>query len=341
MVSAGQAPLFIKKQMLTSSNLLIRTVQETNTTASRMLDGFPVIPEQGAASNTEFALHHCGFSGSSSSRRSASTGRKREPSPLRYPLWRDEEARAIDDLAIPTCVPEVEVEDVFFSRKHADTFEGNLSNAVLAVQYHESSGAPGADDSPPMLLSPQRQFSGPAETVPTQFPYLVPEPLVFRNNTNETHQALRALDCQYANARHDSPWRSEFGIPLPDSPEPPQLADSEAASPTFSSIQGDMSDTCTSCHLSELQNWPLRSHHGFDAFDFQLGAGPNLNQNFEHLSIHTTETTSTTSTVMPYQLPTMDPFVDSKISLHQPQQREPTQMEQLLDEFEYLGAALS
>jgi hypothetical protein len=156
---------------------------------------------------------------------------------------------------------------------------------------------------------------------------LLPQPSYFESYPNDMHRALQTLDNQYARDRHytffTSPSTAEDGI-------------SNAASPIFSSIHGDASDTCTSHRASQLPEWPLKpSSSGFDHFDFQLDIAE---QSFEHLSVHTTETGSTTSTAMPYQLPGSSPFAQSKASL--PLQTVEQREETLLDEFEYLGAAL-
>ena len=203
---------------------------------------------------------------------------------------------------------------------------------------------------PPITLLPQQSYFD-TQVYPTTDTH---------TNTN-MHKALQALDEQYTIDQGNSPWRSNTQLPLPSVIESTSDAVSNFASPIFSSIHGDhISDTCTSHRLSELRSdWPLKTN--FADFDFQLEeTSPadvyssfepaDVYSSFEHLSIHTTETVSTTSTAMPPIVPRRisgtddEAIAELRASLEQLQppleQHEMTQTEQLLDEFEYLGAAL-
>jgi hypothetical protein len=151
--------------------------------------------------------------------------------------------------------------------------------------------------------------------------------------------ALQALHEQYS---HPSKWEfasrhAEVDIPLPESPDSETDAVGlDSHSPTFSSIRGGTSGACTPHRLSELPDWPLRPSFAGPSFDF------DLNNGIENLSNHA-RTVSTTSTTMPYSLPSGfegNPFAEKRIEGQDVEPRSMTQMEQLLDEFDYLGAAL-
>jgi hypothetical protein len=250
-----------------------------------------------------------------------------------------DETKAVDALAIPTCVPEIETEDTLSSNKHTGAFDGVSSSPPdpthMVLQAHISI----SDNLSSSHTIPAPSPSNTIQQSPNLLPYSLPERFFVHTEADEMRLALQTLNNQYTHDRHHSPWATEFNIPLPESPETSSDAASGAASPIFSSIRGDASDTGTSHRLSDLRDWPLKTNYLSD-FEFHPDQGPDMNRSLEHLRIRTGGTESTTSTAMPYQLPNTNPFAHSKESIDRPAQREQTQIEQLLDEFEYLGSAL-
>lgn len=183
---------------------------------------------------------------------------------------------------------------------------------------------------------------------------LLPQQSYIPIDTSNMRQGLQALNEQYTFDQHNTPWRSQMQIAVPESLASSAALISDAASPIFSSVPGDESETTTSYRLSDLRE----RKPSFADFDFQFNlddssctSNPHIYSSFEHLSVHTTESADTTSTVMPYLLDT-NPFAGSKVSLASADQRELREAaaalhelahgtsNDLLDEFEYLGAAL-
>ena len=242
----------------------------------------------------------------------------------------------------------------FFSDDGGDDQEDHsfLMSGALSVPAMDHEAV-----TPPITLLPQQAY----------FESTTHNTIDAHTNTNTNmYKALQALDEQYTLDQSNSPWRSNTQLPQPSVIESTSDAISTFASPIFSSThEGDhISDTCTSHRLSELHSeWPLKST--FADFDFQLeetkpqdvyssfDAGhPDVYSSFEHLSIHTTETFSTTSTVLPPIQPRKlsaadeNALAELRLSLEKmlppldAEQHEMSQTEQLFDEFEYLGAAL-
>ncbi|KAE9990973.1 hypothetical protein EG327_000686 [Venturia inaequalis] len=129
-----------------------------------------------------------------------------------------------------------------------------------------------------------------------------------------------------------SVYQMDFDVPLLESPTSAEMpSDTEAYSPAFSSIKGGNSGSSTPYRLSDPPEWPLRNE------ELRL----NFNRSIEKLSVHA-RSVSTTSTAL-YSLPLGcdgNPFATEKSHEAQSEVRQLSQMEQLLDEFEYLGAAL-
>jgi hypothetical protein len=325
-------PLLIRKRTH-SPNRLVRRIQETERPASLTTDSFPHderTTERGrSVSNREIGRpsrpsHRRGYSEEYAMRRSASLNGKRAPSPLRNVVMNQEEARAVDSLQIPTGIPELDGEDIMSPRKFSaekPQTPGCKRQSGSEMDFEMT----GYNHSRNSSINTNKEL-------PDLPDFLMPEPLFFQSDANGMQAALESLSIQYNQQPTYSPYQLEFDIPLPESPSFDQEQfDSEAQSPTFSSIKGGTSGISTPHRLSELPEWPLR--------DTDLGL--DFNRSIERLSIHA-RSESTTSTAM-YSLPIGcdgNPFATEKSHDAEPEVRQLSQMEQLLDEFEYLGAAL-
>lgn len=320
-------PLIIRKRTH-SPNRLVRRIQETERPAGLATEAYPqekMTNERGrSVSHREISRparpsHRRGFSEEFVMRRSGSLNGKRAPSPLRNVAMNQEEFRTIDGLQIPTGIPEIDGEDVMSPRK----FPSERPRTPNHDMDYQMTGCHHSRNS---SINTNKEL-------PDLPDFLMPEPLFFQSDADGMHAALNSLNLQYGPQGTYSPYQLEFDIPLPESPSPEKdmQFDSEAQSPTFSSIKGGTSGISTPNRLSELPEWPLR--------DADLGV--DFSRSIEKLSIHA-RSESTTSTAM-YSLPIGcdgNPFAMEKSHEAEPEVRQLSQMEQLLDEFEYLGAAL-
>lgn len=328
MASAPQHPLVLIRKRTHSPNRLARRVQETERPAGLTIDSFPheeMTNERGrSVSHSEVGRpsrpsHRRGFSEDFASRRSASLNGKRTPSPLRNMALNHEASRAIDGLQIPTGIPEIDGEDSASPREF-------LSDETRAPSNDLDFPMIGAQHSRNSSINTNKELPALPE-------FLMPEPLFFQSDADGMAAALTSLNRQHGQHNACSPYQADSGIPLPESPisvKDMQFG-SEAQSPTFSSIKGGHSGVSTPHRLSDPPGWPLHNEElGFDS-----------NRSIEKLSIHA-RSESTNSTAM-YSLPVGcdgNPFAMEKSHEVEPEMRQLSQMEQLLDEFEYLGAAL-
>lgn len=250
-----------------------------------------------------------------------------------------EAMRVIDGLQIPTCVPEADIEEPVSPQKRVNSQE--LEDHMSLYERRQSSTTNPSEttfvtEPEAMIQATSRLVLGPDvdEASPNLPTGVIPQVLSVRSEAREMQLALQALHQQYTAERYHSPWRAEFDIPLPESPNASHGQKSGVQSPTFSSIKDDTSGLCTpNRRLSELQDWSIYSTPFPDAVE--------THSRFADVVPRTTGTKSTDSTLMPaYQLPIENPFKSEKGQDHESEQRQLTQMEQLLDEFHYLGAAL-
>jgi hypothetical protein len=335
MSSAHPKPLFINKRRSNSPHITVRRLQEIEAPAT-LPEAFPSNegqPERGGfesytdSSRPSRLAHRRGFSESHSSRRSGSLGRAREPSPLRNVILSREQAQTVDSLQIPTGIPE---EDIVSPRKLPSEL-----NLTFSARPRSEPSTPSVERHDTMLATPPHYN----KELPVLPSYLVPQPLFVRSESSDMEAALQALHEQYRQPGRAefASWRAELDIPLPESPDSETDAvGSDSHSPTFSSIKGGTSGVCTPHRLSELPDWPLRAAFARASVDF------NLDNGVSNLSNHA-RTVSTTSSTVPYSLPPGfdgNPFAEKRIEGQDMGPRSMTQMEQLLDEFDYLGAAL-
>jgi hypothetical protein len=319
-------PLLIRKRTH-SPNQQVRRIQEMERPAVFATNAFPqeeMTNERGRSvsyreiSRPSRPLHRRGFSQDFAMRRSASLNGKRAPSPLRNVVMSKEDLRTIDGLQIPTGIPELDSEDIMSARRlqseRPQTPNHNIGCQI--TEYHHSRNS---------SINTNKEL-------PELPDFLMPEPLFFQSDADGMKAALISLSLQYGPQSTHLQYQMEFDIPLPESSgsENDMQFISEAQSPTFSSVEGGTSGVSTPNRLSEPLEWPFR--------DTKLGL--DFGHSVEKLSIHA-RSESTTSM---YSLPIGcdgNPFATEKSHEAEPKLRQLSQMEQLLDEFEYLGAALT
>lgn len=302
-----------------SPNRLTSRIQGTESPAGVTTDSFPkenIANERGrSVSHREIGRssrcsHRLPFSGDFAARRSGSLNGKRAPSPLRNVATNQDECRAVDSLQIPTGIPELENEDIFssfqFPNERLRTPNHDVDLQMTGCQHSRNSSVNANKELPELPNS------------------LMTEPLFFQSDSAGMQAALESLNLKYKPSV-DQP---DFDVPLPELPTFAETQiDVEAQSPTFSSVKGGNSGISTPTRYSGPPEWPLQNAE----------LGVNFNRSFEKLSIHA-RSVSATSTAM-YSLPLI-PFATEKSHEMGPEFRQLSQMEQLLDEFEYLGAAL-
>lgn len=315
-------PLVIRKRTHTPNRLVSR-IQETERPAGLTIDSFPrenMANERGrSVSHKEIgrptrSSHRRGFSEDFATHRSASLNGKRAPSPLRNIAMNKDEFKTVDGLQIPTGIPELDGEDLMspfkFPSERAQTPNHDMDYQMANCQHSRNSS-----------INTNKEL-------PALPDFLMPEPLFFQPDTVGIRAALESLSLHYERPA----YQMDFDVPLPDSPSSTEMqSDAEAQSPTFSSIKGGDSGISTPHRLTDPPDWPLRNE------ELSL----NFNRSIEKLSIHA-RSASTTSTAI-YSLPPGcegNSFATEKSHESEPEMRQLSQMEQLLDEFEYLGAAL-
>ncbi|KIW04902.1 uncharacterized protein PV09_04073 [Verruconis gallopava] len=333
-----------------SNSLLAQKLPDRQMTAD-LIDSFPAVPNYGpTASYIDFSRPDRSSHSQKQQKRSTtlssqqSTSRewKGEPSLFRNLVVSQDETWTDDGVTSSTSMSEWCTDGTSRRQQHDSSFSCCL-NSAKSAQLDVLAGITMNNLVPSSVARTlASNHNSIIDGAATPSFYLLPEPQPYRSEADEMHLGLQALADQYMHDRRYSPWRSEVDIPHAESAEASQGAQSDVGSPIFSSIHGDASDTCTSHRVSELRDWPLKENGlGQFHFEFEQPQQPlDLEQSFEHLSIHTANTESTNSTALPYQLPNTNPFARSKTSLEPPTSRELTQVEQFLDEFEYLGAAL-
>lgn len=315
-------PLIVRKRPH-SPNHLVSRIQETERSARVTTDSFTnenMADERGrSVSHKEIgrpsrSSHRRGFSEDFASRRSASLNGKRAPSPLRNVATNQDKCRTLDGLQIPTGIPELDGGDLDspfkFPSERPQTPNHDMDSQMTGCQHSRNSSVNTNKELPPLP------------------DFLMPETLFFEPDTVGMRAALESLNLQNENRSQ----QIDFDVPLPDSPSSAEMvSDTDAQSPTFSSIKGGNSGISTPHRLSDPAEWPLRNEELF----------LNFNRSMQKLSLHA-RSVSTTSTAM-YSLPIGcdgNPFATEKSHEAEPGMRQLSQMEQLLDEFEYLGAAL-
>jgi hypothetical protein len=321
-------PLHIRKRSH-SSNRFVRRIQETERPVGRTTESVPqedeMTNERGRSVSEAKIVrssrphHKPGFSEERAMRRSASFNGKRAPSPLRHVL-NQAESREVDGLQIPTGIPEVDSEDIKSPRiltgsmlqtpNHEQLFDSHIDCRLTGLHHSRNSS-----------VNTNKELPEPE--------FLMPGPLFSQPDADGMQAVLGNLGVQYGQ---ENTYSSEFDIHLPESPSSDyEQHGSEAQSPTFSSIKGGISGVSTPQRLSEVPEWTLQSDK----------LGVDFDRSMENLSLHA-RSESTTSTAM-YSLPEGcdgNPFATEKSQEAEPEVRQLSQMEQLLDEFEYLGAAL-
>ncbi|QDS77627.1 hypothetical protein FKW77_002516 [Venturia effusa] len=296
-------PLIIRKRAH-SPNCRASRIQETNCLlkiATGSIPGENMASDRGrSVSHKEIgrpagSSHRRGYSDDFAMRRSASVNHKRAPSLLRNIVISQDECRVADAGQIPPGIPELESEDLVATFKFP-------SKEPQAGQHSRNSSVNTDKELPPL---PE---------------FLMPKPLFFLSDSAGLRAASESSMSQHEHEH--TPYPKNFEVPLPDSPSSAELqSDTEAQSPTFSSIRGGNSRSSTPHRLSDPPEWPLRNED----------ASFSLNRSIEKLSTHV-RTLSTTSTAM-YSLPVGcdgNPFMTDKSHEAEPEMRKMLQGEEVL-----------
>ncbi|TID18079.1 hypothetical protein E2P81_ATG11046 [Venturia nashicola] len=254
--------------------------------------------------------HRRKVSGHFATRRSASLNGKRAPLPLGNVVMNEDDYRAGDGLRIPRGIPELEGEDAMFSFK----FPIEKPHTTYQDIDFQITGP----------LHSRNSSINTNKDLPALPDFLIPEPLFSKSDTAGMRAVWKSSSLKFERPA----YQLDYDVPLPESPSSTEMpSDTEAQSPTFSSIKGDDRGVSTPHRLSGDPQCPLRNEE----------LSVSFNRSFEKLSVHA-RSVSTASTAM-YSLP-LNPFATEKSLATEPEIRQLSQMEQLLDEFEYLGAAL-
>jgi hypothetical protein len=290
-----------------------------------------------------------------SSRRSSSLGRRREPSPLRHVLSHSY-AQSNLDARIPEGIMEVDNEDLMSPRKALD-------DIPTPNDRPRSSYSPSQETMTGLTPSPEPKFAvspiNLEKELPPLPPYLIPKPLFSRpaKETNPIESAIKAMNDAFEPGDHFPMWSTVSNASQDgnfDHPESP-ATDNAENSPTFSSIKDSESGACTPQRFSgpdfefesqsplvypqdafaitvDSECAPMAAEEApndmpidgktptaasFGLSDF--GVGFSLNESFGSVSLRSK--TETQDDAQPA--------------------RQLTQMEQLLNDFDYLGAALT
>jgi hypothetical protein len=335
MLSARVEPLFVHKKRSNSPHIMVRRLQESEMPAAvpEEFPGNDGLLDRGRSvsyndnSRPVRISHRRGFSENYSKRRSTSLGRAREPSPLRNVIFSSEQTQAVNSLQIPTGIPEMDGEDIVSPCKLPSEL-----NLALVLRPHSEPSTPKVEvPRDHVRPSTPPRYNKELPVLPS---YLMPRPLFVRSESSDMEAALQALHERYDQHAEFVSWNVELDVPLPESPD--SATGSDSHSPTFSSIRGDASGVSTPQRLSQLPDWPLGRPLTGSSMDL------DLSHDVDSLSIHA-RTASNASTAVPYILPVgfgSNPFSEHRMEGQDTGPRKMTQMEQLLDEFDYLGAAL-